>query len=250
MIFGILEFCINAYNGPYHTTPAILLSPSAGGLRYALPYTALYIAYFGMITPMLSFVLVHHFMLFGIIHAIYESLCKIVYSGNVDSPLGRALFSPVVNCYAISLIVSFTLYTFYQLSLRRSCSIVGRMSHACVFLFVQVLFRKATIILLANFCLNKLLMFGFKRIYLLNKSFFQTFTFSFVGVFYFLKLFPLWDFLGMAASPSDNFFNFVIWQKSNTWNRILLSYSFFFVLFMSAFTFQNALLTSRMKGRS
>ncbi|KAI4292872.1 hypothetical protein PAPHI01_2146 [Pancytospora philotis] len=240
MIYGILEYCINSFNGPYHNTPAYIINYDSA-LIYALPYGCLYVAFVGLKTPIVSFVIVHTLLLFGFIKKINGYLQDMARTGLPPSVLFRALAAVLLNGTAIATAVTTLLYLFYFFESRRFIAIVGRVNHALLFLLINLLFRDALLCFVLRFGINKLVMFGFRYSFFAYRNTFRISVFVFVGVYYFLKLSPLWS-AGLGIAHIENYFDFIIWHSDNTWRRLVLSYLLFTLLFAAAFRSQSALL--------
>lgn len=237
MIYSILEFCLNSINGPFHSTPEHIL-----GCRrywvYTMPYLSLYVAFVGIRTPTVSFMMAQTLLLFRLINLADMTVIKILSARTAhNSPL-NLLLRGLLNPAFISVGVTLLLHVFYQIKFRRSIAMAGRVSHAICFLVTRVLFSGRAEILVFNFLFNKLVMQVCIRIYVRCKKTFCIVVLAFIGTYYFLKTIGCcWNALSDLA-----YFEFILWRRSVGWRTLLVSYTTFCILFVLSFASQNILV--------
>lgn len=241
MIYSIIEFCLNSFNGPFHSMPACISGSSQRWLGI-LPYASLYVAVAGIRTPVLSFVILQSMLLFRFIALADASIAQTISYRLDNIFLGTFFYRPL-----LSIMVTILLHTFYQFTLRRSVSMAGRMTHATCNYITRLHFRDPYEILVCNFIINKISIL--LCIYLCNRHMqsFTTAVFSFFGVYFFLKTCACSSILQPCVLFNVNFELAALVVRGCRMD-LLLSYATFTVLFCVAFISQTTFSSTRPKA--
>ncbi|KAI5168470.1 hypothetical protein PAEPH01_0158 [Pancytospora epiphaga] len=240
MFFGIIDSCLSIINGPFYIMPSAVINSNQYWPKI-LPYASLYIAFIGIKTPSITFVIVHILFLFRIITKLGITILNFIRK---YIPEYKALIFILDLIIGLIILPYGILYGHMFLShtkFRRSISTIGRTLHAISLLIISQIFASQFSIYVINFLICKTLMFLVIQKYLHNSKMLMSGMFAFIGSYYFLKLVSsCW--ISFLFLPTGFSFDFSPWEKSMNVKKLLVSYGTLLVFFALACTTQNTLI--------
>ncbi|ORD93972.1 hypothetical protein ECANGB1_1320 [Enterospora canceri] len=124
MIFEISDFCLNYLNGSFFESARLAATrPPATRLLFAC--MAFYVAFFGIASYTLSYILLQLLLLYSITNKIHLNTLRFI-SNNISHQMTLSLVQGVTTSLVIGVLVSVLLHVVYRLTASHTMSLANR----------------------------------------------------------------------------------------------------------------------------
>lgn len=222
MIYSVIEYCLNCLNGAFHTTPNHMRHDDRFWLT-VFPIASLYIAFWGINTFRISFIIVQILMLYGLISQTDREISRIVSCKFKNHSALLLVLRVFTYPLFYSLASSMFLHRIYQISYKRSISISGRISHSICNIIIRSKISNIYAILILKFFITRIINRIILKVYFRKVRVFNMIMFSLIGSYYFLKTYSKIFILALLL-PDCLEFNVTTIKDRSTFFLVAVSY--------------------------